>query len=155
MSETNETADKTLRGGPRKPLSLKRTVESGHVRQSFSHGRSKSVVVEKKKKRTIAGSGEPEEKVLEAPEAPVAERMLAEVIQARPPVGGLSSDELDARQRALRLERERAETETKERARLGELAPPTKGCRAMVDKFAKGSVARSYRDGVGKLAEAG
>jgi len=49
MSEIKESTDKTLRGDVRKPLSLKRTVESGHVRQSFSHGRSKSVVVEKKK----------------------------------------------------------------------------------------------------------
>src|SRR6476646_3946551 len=57
MSETKETADKTLRGGERKPLSLKRTVESGHVRQSFSHGRSKSVVVEKKKTRKLATPG--------------------------------------------------------------------------------------------------
>jgi translation initiation factor IF-2 len=57
MSEIKETTDKTLRGDARKPLSLKRTVESGHVRQSFSHGRSKSVVVEKKKKRTITAPG--------------------------------------------------------------------------------------------------
>ena len=57
MSEIKETTDKTLRGDVRKPLSLKRTVESGHVRQSFSHGRSKSVVVEKKKKRTISAPG--------------------------------------------------------------------------------------------------
>jgi len=35
-------------------LNLKRTVESGHVRQNFSHGRSKSVLVEKKKKRAIS-----------------------------------------------------------------------------------------------------
>ena len=53
MSETKETTDKTLTGG-RKPLSLKRTVESGHVQQKFSHGRSKSVVVEKKRKRTLS-----------------------------------------------------------------------------------------------------
>ncbi|MGE8941722.1 translation initiation factor IF-2 [Leptospira interrogans] len=52
MSETKETTDKTSPGG-RKPLSLKRTVESGHVQQKFSHGRSKSVVVEKKRKRTL------------------------------------------------------------------------------------------------------
>ena len=51
MTETKDTADKTLRGAGRKPLSLQRTVESGHVRQSFSHGRSKSVVVEKRKTR--------------------------------------------------------------------------------------------------------
>src|SRR6185436_7069704 len=58
MIKTTATTEKPLRGAaPRKPLSLKRTVESGHVRQNFSHGRSKSVVVEKKKKRTIAGPG--------------------------------------------------------------------------------------------------
>ncbi len=65
MSETNDTADKTLRT-ERKPLSLKRTVESGHVRQSFSHGRSKSVVVEKKKKRTINAPGEADDRAPEA-----------------------------------------------------------------------------------------
>jgi translation initiation factor IF-2 len=56
MSEPKEFTDKTARPGARKPLSLKRTVESGHVQQKFSHGRSKSVVVEKKKKRTISGT---------------------------------------------------------------------------------------------------
>ena len=50
MTETKDTTDKTLRGGARKPMSLQRTVESGHVRQNFSHGRSKSVVVGKKEK---------------------------------------------------------------------------------------------------------
>ncbi|MFP6754290.1 MAG: translation initiation factor IF-2 associated domain-containing protein, partial [Alphaproteobacteria bacterium] len=34
-------------------LELKKTVESGEVRQSFSHGRTKTVQVEKKKKRTF------------------------------------------------------------------------------------------------------
>ncbi|HWC30588.1 MAG TPA: translation initiation factor IF-2 associated domain-containing protein, partial [Dehalococcoidia bacterium] len=80
---------------PRKPLSLKRTVESGHVRQSFSHGRSKSVVVEKKKKRTISAPGD-------------ADSHLDEEH------GGLSSGELDARRRALEASRERAETEARE-----------------------------------------
>ena len=46
MSETNETADKTAQG--RKPLSLKRTVDSGFTfSKSSAKGRSKSVVVEK------------------------------------------------------------------------------------------------------------
>ena len=35
-------------------LELKKTVESGAVRQSFSHGRSKMVQVERKTKRTFA-----------------------------------------------------------------------------------------------------
>jgi translation initiation factor IF-2 len=51
MSETKETDSKSA--GGRKPMSLnvKRTVEQGHIRQNFSHGRSKSVLVETKRKR--------------------------------------------------------------------------------------------------------
>src|SRR6185503_6700999 len=94
MTETKEATEKTLRGAaPRKPLSLKRTVDAGHVKQSFSHGRSKSVVVEKKKKRTISAPGGVD---TENGEVEEAERLLAEVMQ-RP--GGLSTDELDARRR--------------------------------------------------------
>src|SRR5690348_9326301 len=51
MSDTTST-DKTLRVGARKPLSLKRDTDT--VRQSFSGGRSKAVVVEKKRSR-VAG----------------------------------------------------------------------------------------------------
>jgi len=36
--------------GTRPPLGLKRTVETGKVKQSFSHGRSNTVVVEVKKR---------------------------------------------------------------------------------------------------------
>jgi translation initiation factor IF-2 len=100
MSETKETTDKTLSVG-RKPLSLKRTVESGHVRQSFSHGRSKSVVVEKKKKRTISAPGEGE-----------AQESGGDV--GGP--GGLSTGEMDARARALQSARELAEQEAQEAA---------------------------------------
>jgi translation initiation factor IF-2 len=121
MTETKESTEKTLRGAtPRKPLSLKRTVDAGHVKQSFSHGRSKSVVVEKKKKRTISGpSAETDETALAESAEP--DRALVEVMQ-RP--GGLSSDELGARRRALEAERERSEREEKERARLEALRPP-------------------------------
>ncbi|MEN2494765.1 MAG: Translation initiation factor IF-2 [Hyphomicrobiaceae bacterium hypho_1] len=51
MDESKETDDKAE--GSRKPLSLKRAVDTGHVQQKFSHGRSKSVVVEKKRKRAV------------------------------------------------------------------------------------------------------
>ena len=120
MTETKETTEKTLRGAaPRKPMSLKRTVESGHVRQNFSHGRSKSVVVEKKKKRTIAGPGGAEGEEAATPQTE-ADRLLAEVME-RP--GGLSTDELDARRRALEAAKERAEIEERERERLEALRP--------------------------------
>jgi translation initiation factor IF-2 len=112
MTETKEATEKTLRGAaPRKPLSLKRTVDAGHVKQSFSHGRSKSVVVEKKKKRTISAPGGGDVDTLESDEAQDSQ------------LGGLSTSELDARRRALELERERAEAEEAERIRLEALRP--------------------------------
>ncbi len=53
MSETNNS-DKSLGAAPPKTtLHLKRPVEQGTVRQSFSHGRSKAVVVEKVKRRIL------------------------------------------------------------------------------------------------------
>jgi len=55
MNEIKESDDKKQEGlsRPRK-LELKKTVESGQVRQSFAHGRSKMVTVEVRKKRTYA-----------------------------------------------------------------------------------------------------
>jgi translation initiation factor IF-2 len=53
MSETGNS-DKTVTAPPPKAtLHLKRPVEQGTVRQSFSHGRSKAVVVEKVKRRIL------------------------------------------------------------------------------------------------------
>src|SRR6516164_6527293 len=52
MTET-KTPEKTLTVTPTKTLTLKRSVEQGVVRQSFSHGRTKAVVVEKVKRRTV------------------------------------------------------------------------------------------------------
>ena len=50
MVDTKTPGEKPL-GMPSKTLSLKPRVETGTVRQSFSHGRSKQVVVEKHGKR--------------------------------------------------------------------------------------------------------
>ena len=66
MTDQNDQTDKTLRAVPRKPLTLQKTVESGHVKQNFSHGRNKMVVVEKKKTRKLGG-----DTAVEAPVAPV------------------------------------------------------------------------------------
>ncbi|MBT7505664.1 MAG: IF-2-associated domain-containing protein, partial [Rhodospirillales bacterium] len=56
MTETNETDDgeNKLEIARPKKLELKKTVETGQIRQNFSHGRSKMVQVEVKKKRTFA-----------------------------------------------------------------------------------------------------
>src|SRR6202040_928534 len=55
---------------PNKTLSLKPRVETGTVRQSFSHGRTKQVVVEKRGKRRVGGDGPATE--THAPEPVVA-----------------------------------------------------------------------------------
>ncbi|MEQ1784321.1 MAG: translation initiation factor IF-2 associated domain-containing protein, partial [Hyphomonadaceae bacterium] len=67
MSDTKDT-DNT----GRRPLSIKRS-DTGTVKQSFSHGRSKQVVVETKKKRVVVAPGA-QPKVARPPEpaAPAA-----------------------------------------------------------------------------------
>jgi len=65
--------------GTRPPLGIKRTVETGKVKQSFSHGRSNTVVVEVKKRRILGRPGE------EAPKpAPAAEATAPEPVKAAP-----------------------------------------------------------------------
>jgi len=65
MSETKNPGEKKL--GVK--MTLRPRTETGVVRQSFSHGRSKQVVVEKVKRRSIGGA--PEAKAEPAPvEAP-------------------------------------------------------------------------------------
>ncbi len=55
MSDTKEPDKKEkLRLSRPGKLELNKTVETGQVRQSFSHGRSKMVTVEVRKKRTFA-----------------------------------------------------------------------------------------------------
>ena len=61
MNDANEQEQKrplTLaRAGGR--LELRKNVETGQVRQSFSHGRSKPVTVEVRKKRVIGRPAQP------------------------------------------------------------------------------------------------
>ena len=70
MAETKNPGDKTLSVGS-KTLSLKPRTETGVVRQSFSHGRTKSVVVEKRTKRRLPGEA-PHPAPAETPRAPEA-----------------------------------------------------------------------------------
>src|ERR1700722_12753884 len=55
MSNTKAPGEKKLSVGK---LTLKPRTETGVVRQSFSHGRSKQVVVEKVKRRSLGGAPE-------------------------------------------------------------------------------------------------
>src|SRR6201992_771452 len=79
MVDTKTPGDKTL-SVPSKTLTLKPRVETGTVRQSFSHGRTKSVVVEKRGKRRLQG----DPPVAEAPSAP--DPVVAKPAPAKPPL---------------------------------------------------------------------
>src|SRR3954468_4300118 len=70
MVETKTPGDKTL-SVPSKTLTLKPRVETGTVRQSFSHGRTKQEVVEKRGSRRIGGDA-PGTEAAHAPEPVVA-----------------------------------------------------------------------------------
>lgn len=67
--------------GMRAPLGLGKTVEVGKVKQSFSHGRTKQVVVEVKRQRVLHRPGDP---VVEAPVA-APEPAPAPVVETPPP----------------------------------------------------------------------
>ena len=82
MVDTKTTGDKTL-SVPTKTLTLKPRVETGTVRQSFSHGRTKQVVVEKRGKRRIGGDG-PLADAASAPEPAAAKAAPAKAPLARP-----------------------------------------------------------------------
>ena len=64
----SETDNKPTLG--RKPLGLKRSVEAGEVKQTFSHGRTNKVVVEVKRRKVLGKPGS--EGAAEAPAAPPA-----------------------------------------------------------------------------------
>ncbi|WP_343520683.1 translation initiation factor IF-2 [Sphingomonas sp.] len=132
MSDTENDKPKL---GMRQPLGLKRTVETGKVKQSFSHGRSNTVVVEVKRRRVLGPqAGQPEaapEPVVEAapppppapaprPSAPAGE--TAQERQAR-----MLREAEEQRMHALeearrREERERAEAAEAEQRRAEERA---------------------------------
>jgi translation initiation factor IF-2 len=81
MVDTKTPGDKTL-SVPTKTLTLKPRVETGTVRQSFSHGRTKQVVVEKRGKRRLPG--DPPASEPHAPEPVVAKVAPVKAPLARP-----------------------------------------------------------------------
>jgi len=125
MSDTNNPGDKTQTRAPSKPLSLKRPIEQGTVRQSFSHGRSKSVVVETVKRRTIGAAPAPAapRETVPAPASRVAPPAPPPSSATRPAgrsasgvvLRTLSDQERDARASAL-ADAQRREQDTRARA---------------------------------------
>jgi len=90
MVDTKSPGDKTL-SVPAKTLTLKPRVEQGTVRQSFSHGRTKQVVVEKRGKRRIGGDAP----ATDAPHTP--EPVVAKAAPAKAPMTRAATPSTPAR----------------------------------------------------------
>jgi translation initiation factor IF-2 len=85
MTDTKTPGEKTLTVAPTKTLTLKRSgVEQGVVRQSFSHGRTKAVVVEKVKRRLPGEKPEPAPAAAPAAGAAPARRTTARTAAPAP-----------------------------------------------------------------------
>jgi translation initiation factor IF-2 len=144
MAETTKNTGDKLSVAPAKTLTLKRSgVEQGVVRQSFSHGRSKAVVVEKVKRRG-SSPGEAKAEAATVPDRTAPAPKRAAVPAARAPAGPaaapsaagaapkasgvvlrtLTDDERTARAHALADARLR---ETEERGRAEEEARIRRG----------------------------
>jgi len=112
MTDEKDSNEKLTLSKPGR-LELKKTVETGRVRQSFSHGRSKTVMVEKRKRRTFErGAGGSMEAVHEA------HGDGAVGAQAR---GDAAMDTLTEQERAARVRALQDAAKDDERRRLDEL----------------------------------
>ncbi len=111
MSDNETTPTRT-----RKPLGLKRSVDAGEVKQTFSHGRTNKVAVEVKRRRKLVkpGEGALEEA---APPPPPPPPPPAPVAKKAPPKKAAPAGETP-QERVARMQREAEE----ERLRLTEEA---------------------------------
>ena len=99
----------------RKPLTLSRSLESGEVKQTFSHGRTNKVVVEVKRKKLVGKPGyapEPEAAAPPPPPPPAAAPVPAApapVAEPAPKARPTSNDMLSRQERQAKLLREAEE----------------------------------------------
>lgn len=95
----------------RKPLGLKRSVEAGEVKQTFSHGRTNKVVVEVKRRKIVKPGSAPEAQapapVAAPPPPPPAPEVKAAPPAPRGPVGAVPGE--TPQERTARLQREAEE----------------------------------------------
>src|SRR5215471_11811458 len=129
MSDANQPGQDAAEQEQKRPLTLGRSggrlelrkpVETAQVRQSFSHGRSKTVTVEVRKKRTIT-PGTPEPGRPEA--APVVAREASSAAATAEPARrtvvlprALTAEEKAGRARAVQEDVRRAAEEARRRA---------------------------------------
>jgi translation initiation factor IF-2 len=168
--KTNDGAPQAPTGtpsttGPRAPLSLKPrqagSVSTGTVRQSFSHGRTKTVVVETKRRAgAVPGHQRPQgfdvaaRPRTDAP-APQAPRPAA---PAGPAGGRLSNEEQEARRRAIELatqaQAQRAQAAAAEQARRDQAAHEQAAATAQAASAAQAEAAAARAAAEAARAEA-
>ncbi|WP_130473063.1 translation initiation factor IF-2 [Candidatus Magnetaquicoccus inordinatus] len=119
----DEEAGMLRLSAPRR-IVLKKTVEGGSIRQNFSHGRSKSVVVEVRKKRTFVKAGEegaasPENTTLPAGSAALGDDRAAALRSTAPAKQILAP--ISSEERAILLQQQEEQRAAEERQRQLEL----------------------------------
>jgi len=165
MSESENSGDKTLTVAPSKTLHLKqRPSEQGMVRQSFSHGRSKVVVVEKVKRRAPGSeTAKPAPAPAAQPPAPAPAKPAPKAEtgrqQSAPARGGagvvlraLTDEEREARARALVDARSREE-EDRRRAELDAQLRAERDAREQEERAAAASRKREEEERLAREAE--
>jgi len=152
MSETKNPGEKKLGvAGPK--LTLRPRTETGVVRQSFSHGRSKQVVVEKVKRRSVGEGRVAEPAPVEAPKKPVTAKAAASPASAPAPAAEapkpsgvvlrtLTEEERNARAHALADSRLREAEERK----IAEEEARRRKSREVVDKSEREAADARKRD---------
>ncbi|MBM3651855.1 MAG: translation initiation factor IF-2 [Alphaproteobacteria bacterium] len=165
MSEGENSGDKTLTVAPSKTLHLKqRPVEHGMVRQSFSHGRSKVVVVEKVKRRAPGHAETAKPAAAPAPAAaPDAPPTAAPKSEAQRPapssrsgsgvvLRALTDEEREARARAL-VDAKSREEEDRRRAEIDAKARADRDEREFAERAAADSRKREEEERLAREAE--
>ena len=106
MTETDEKGKKKLSLSSGGTLSLGKKIETSQVKQSFSHGRSKTVQVERRRKR-----------------APIAPKLEAQPLEENLTLKNLTSEERAARTRALKEGLQQQENQTDKETETSQVEP--------------------------------
>jgi len=151
MSDSNDQDN----SGGRKPLTVVRKT-SGTVKQSFSHGRSKQVVVETKKRRPVTAGG-PSAPGQAETATPASESMEAKLVALASKLG-ITVAELKARQKVLEQrkseEASRAKDQEKEKASQDRLRTEQERKAAEGRERDDAEVRRKAEEEARKIAEA-
>ncbi|TIX51457.1 translation initiation factor IF-2 [Alteraurantiacibacter aquimixticola] len=113
MSENEDTPKRT-----RKPLGLKRSVDAGEVKQTFSHGRTNKVAVEVKRRRKLTKPGAAPEEAAPPPPPPPPPAPEPKPAAKKPAAKKAAPAGETPQERVARMQREAEE----ERLRMAEEA---------------------------------